>query len=140
MQFSQTSQYALRVVSYMALHRADEPFRARDLSESTGVPAHYLSKIMRRLVEGGVLVSQKGHGGGYGLARPAAEISFEDVIQAVDVDALESECVFGWGECGWDNPCPLHPFWSALKERYSEWASGHTIDEVELSPAARKEA
>ena len=61
------------------------PVRASDLSAGTGIPVHYLSKILRRLVLAGVLTSQKGQGGGFSLSRAPEEIPFADILAAVDV-------------------------------------------------------
>ena len=126
---SQTAEYALRAMA--ALSRPDAgAMRAIDLSRATSVPSHYLSKVLRRLVEAQLLVSQKGHGGGFVLARPAAEIHFADVLDAVDQAPASGRCAFGWGSCDARNPCPLHPAWSRLNEALISWASGPTLADV----------
>ncbi len=130
MRFTQTAEYALRALTHMAITESDAPHRAADLSEATGIPIHYLSKIMRRLVSAGLLDSQKGHGGGFTFARPLSKIRFADVLEAVDYETEPSSCVFGWGECSPRNPCPLHPFWSELKDDFAEWANQHTLADV----------
>ncbi len=130
MRFTQTAEYALRALTHMATTESDVPYRAADLSEATGIPIHYLSKIMRRLVSAGLLESQKGHGGGFRFARSLKKIRFADVLEAVDYETEPSTCVFGWGECSPANPCPLHPFWSRLKDDFAEWAHAHTLDDV----------
>ncbi len=130
MRLTQTAEYALRVMALLAANPPDKPVRAKDLSEETGIPLHYLSKIMRRLVAAGLLNSQKGHGGGFILARPLSEIYFSDVLKAVNYDTEPAVCVFGWEECSEDKPCPLHFFWRDLKEYFSQWAEQHTLEEV----------
>ena len=82
----------------LAITGSEAPVPARDLSEQTGIPAHYLSKILRRLVLAGLLASQKGQGGGFVLARPPAEIRFLDILAAVDVLPPAGRCAFGWGD------------------------------------------
>ena len=67
---SQTAEYALRAMSHLARPDA-AAMRAIDLARATQVPVHYLSKVLRRLVDAGLLHSQKGHGGGFVLARRA---------------------------------------------------------------------
>ncbi len=130
MKLTQTAEYALRVMAILATLPRNQPVRARDLSEETGIPLHYLSKIMRRLVAAGLLHSRKGHGGGFVLARPLSDIYFSDVLKAVDYDTEPSTCVFGWEECSEDQPCPLHFFWRDLKDYFSKWAEQHTLEEV----------
>ena len=101
--------------------------RARDLSESTRIPLHYLSKILRRLVVAGLLDSQKGQGGGFSLARPPEEIRFEDILLAVDAYPEQGRCAFGWGNCSEVEPCPLHGSWSRLSDAVHQWASTTTL-------------
>jgi Rrf2 family protein len=127
MLLSQTAEYALRAMTWLATDRPELPVRARDLSEGTGIPIHYLSKILRRLVLAGLLESQKGQGGGFSLARPPEEIRFEDVLVAVDAYPEQGRCAFGWGTCGEDDPCPIHGSWSRLSYAVHEWASTTTL-------------
>ena len=97
MLLSQTAEYALRAMTWLATQSPGVPVPARDLSAGTGIPIHYLSKILRRLVIGNVLVSQKGQGGGFALAREPAAIRFEDILAAVDAYPRSGHCAFGWG-------------------------------------------
>ncbi|MDH3519806.1 MAG: Rrf2 family transcriptional regulator [Myxococcales bacterium] len=132
MLLSQTAEYALRAMAWMAIQTPEQPVRARDMSEATQIPLHYLSKILRRLVLAGLLTSQKGQGGGFVLARPPEQIRFQDILIALDLDTDgdESRCAFGWGACGEANPCPLHGAWSQLKHAMQSWAADTTLDAV----------
>jgi Rrf2 family protein len=130
MRLSQTAEYALRVLAYMATSTVNSPLRTRDLYEVTEIPPHYLSKIMRRLVTAGLLASQKGHGGGFVFAKPLKEIRFLDILTAVDYEVEPNKCFFGWGECSGENPCPLHTFWSELQNNFVEWAETHTLKDI----------
>ena len=130
MLISQTAEYALRALACLALHGDAEPVPARDLSVRANVPPFYLSKIMRRLVEAGLVDSQRGHGGGFRVARDLAKIRFIDILDAVDQGLPQETCAFGFGTCGEADPCVLHPFWSELKEQFSAWAERHTLQDV----------
>lgn len=132
---SQTAEYALRAMAWLALRPPDTPTRSKDISEATQIPLHYLSKILRRLVLAGLLRSQKGQGGGFLLARSPQQIRFQDILNAVDaVPEDEARCAFGWGACGGDNPCPLHDSWSQLKDALQDWAQNTTLDSVKHTP------
>jgi Rrf2 family protein len=138
---SQTAEYALRATSWMAVNAPDEPVRAKDLSLATGIPEHYLAKILRRLVLGGVLESRKGQGGGFAFTRSLAQIRFRDVLAAVDVAPTPDRCAFGWGTCDAQRPCPLHPVWTRMADEFATWASSTTLAEVRRigrSPRARR--
>ncbi len=140
MLLSQTAEYALRAMAWLACHSPEQPVRAKDLSKETAIPVHYLSKILRRLVLGGLLASQKGQGGGFRLARPPQEIRFVDILAAVDAYPQPGRCAFGWGACDELTPCPLHESWSQLNEALSSWASTSTLAMVRgaRSPGPRR--
>jgi Rrf2 family protein len=128
---SQTSEYALRAMAWMASAPSGEPVRARDLAAGSGIPLHYLSKILRRLVLAELLVSQKGKRGGFVLARPAGEIRFLDILAAVDAYPTQGRCAFGWGECDELNPCTMHDSWSELNAKILSWAADNTLANVQ---------
>jgi Rrf2 family iron-sulfur cluster assembly transcriptional regulator len=108
--------------------------RARDVSAGTRIPAHYLSKILRQLVLGGVLESRKGKGGGFSLARPPGEISFESVLRAVNAYPDSGHCAFGWGSCDPTRPCPLHDSWIRMGDQFRDWAATTTLAEPARVP------
>lgn len=124
---SQTSEYALRAMAWIAMQPPGKPVLARELSDATQVPTQYLSKILRRLVLARLLESRKGRGGGFTLARPAREIRFRDVLVAVDAYPVHGRCAFGWETCDARRPCPLHSLWSELSEGFHAWASNASI-------------
>ncbi len=127
MYLSRPAEYALRAMTYLARLETTRRVRTRDLAEAVNVPAPFLSKIMRRLAAAGILDAQKGHHGGFLLARPPVEISFIDILRAVDFEPAVDHCLFGWSNCDAQNPCPLHPEWSILKEQIEQWAKSHTL-------------
>jgi len=133
-----TAEYALRAMAEIAARGPDAPVRAKDLTETAGIPPSYLSKILRRLAAAGLLTSERGHGGGFRLSRPAAKITFHDVLRAVDVDLSGGGCVFGWGACDAQLPCLLHPAWAELKSSLSTWAAGSTLAHATPGAAAVK--
>ena len=139
MVLSQTAEYALRAMAWLAIMPAGEPMRVKDLSIATGIPSHYLSKVMRRLVLAGLLSSQKGQGGGFLLSKGPDEIPFIDILTAVDAYSTDGGCAFGWGKCDEVHPCPLHGSWSRLKEQLRSWAEDTTLADVAKRGAENRE-
>jgi Rrf2 family protein len=137
MLLSQTAVYALRAVAWIAAYSPDRAVLARDLSAGTGIPAQYLSKILRRLVLAGVLDSRRGRGGGFTLARSPRKIAFSDVLSAVDAHPQEGRCAFAWGRCKASDPCPLHDSWSVMSDRFRRWAAGSAFDGMRAVPGRR---
>ena len=132
--FSQTAEYALRAMAWMATLENGTAIRATDLSKAAAVPKHYLSKVMRRLVVAELVISGKGHGGGFALARSQSRIKLLDILAAVDAAPGSGVCAFGWGPCDPNNPCPLHPAWSIISDGIYDWANQTTLADMGPAP------
>ena len=81
--FSQTNEYALRVITYLAMHPG-KPAKNADIAKVTLVPPGYLYKVLQTLDRAGLVRGQRGMHGGFVLARTPDQISVLDVISAVD--------------------------------------------------------
>lgn len=131
---SQTAEYALRAMAWLAVASPGAPVRARDLSQATGIPSYYLSTILRRLVLAGILTSRKGQGGGFAVAKPLSHIRFLDILAAVGAGVpTGGRCAFGWGECDALHPCPLHDTWSEISNEFLRWATTTTLADVQAN-------
>ncbi len=130
MLLSQTAEYALRAMAWLAMTPESKPVRAADVARATGIPTYYVSTVLRRLVLADLLKSQKGQGGGFSLSRVPREISFINILSAVDAFPTQGRCAFGWGQCDATNPCPLHNSWSQLDDRIRDWAAGTSLGEI----------
>ncbi len=104
--FSQTVEYALRAVIYLADHTA-EPSTTDDMAVVTKVPAPYLAKILQGLNRQGITKSQRGIGGGITLAKAPEEITVYEVVNAVEPIRRIKTCPLGIASHG-VNLCPLH--------------------------------
>ena len=83
MQVTARTEYALRAMAELAA-QPDRPFSRNDLADAQELPGKFLESILRDLVREGLLVSRRGTGGGFQLAKPPAEISLAAVVRAVD--------------------------------------------------------
>lgn len=80
--FSQTVEYALRVVIYLA-SLSGAPATTRQIASVTKVPEGYLAKVLQGLSRAGLIQSQRGLHGGSVLALSPDKLSMYDVIEAV---------------------------------------------------------
>jgi Rrf2 family protein len=104
--FSQTTEYALRVVVYLA-SLVDRPATIAQIAAATQAPPGYLAKVLRHLAIAQLVRSQRGLHGGSVLARPAGSITVLDVVQAVDPIHRISSCPLNLKSHEVDL-CPLH--------------------------------
>lgn len=131
-----TAVYGLRAMAVLAKLAAGESVNAAELSERTGVPQQYLSKVMRKLVLARLVSGRRGRGGGFTLAKPARQIRLADVLEALDIE-LDGGCAFGFAKCDPTNPCALHPIWSRLQDDLSKWTHGSTFADLGPDPSKR---
>ena len=99
MRLTRASDYAIRVLVYLA--EVPQPGRAtrQAIIENTGVPAAFLNKLVQRLVRAKLIAARPGVGGGCALATRAAEISVLEVVQAMDGPLEISECLAEGSSC-----------------------------------------
>lgn len=75
-------------------HMAREPDRVRtssDIADHAGTNPVVVRRVLGRLREAGLLTSEKGHAGGWRLARSPQDISFADVYLALDERLVASD-------------------------------------------------
>ena len=107
--FSKQTQYALRAIIYLAVNASPQKkIGVNVISEELGVPKQFLSKILQKLVNKGLLHSSKGKAGGFYLNKVDLSSNLRLIIEVFDGDDLFCNCVMGLPTCSSDNPCPLH--------------------------------
>jgi len=103
---SPTAEYALRAIVALA-QRPVGAMVTPEIAAITKVPPGYLAKVLQVLGRAGLVVSKRGLGGGFTLARPPEEISVLDVVNAIDPIRRIERCPLGIEDHG-SQLCPLH--------------------------------
>ena len=111
MRLSRKSDYALRAVRHIATLPKGKLGSINSVSEAENIPREFLAKILKDLTRSGILVSYQGVTGGYRLSRLPKDVTFLDVIEAIDGPILLNECVAGNGVCTFGEDCPMRPIW-----------------------------
>jgi Rrf2 family protein len=104
---SQTAEYALRAVVWLASQTDRPVYSTSAIAAATRVPPGYLSKVLQALSRSGLVTSQPGRKGGITLSRRPEELTVLDVINAVDPLPQIRSCPLGIADHG-ANLCPLH--------------------------------
>lgn len=92
MQYSKSTDYALHALIHLASAERRQNVGIKPLSETLGVSESYLSKIMSKLRQDGIVRAVPGVNGGYELARPADQITFLEVVQVIEGRQHLFEC------------------------------------------------
>ena len=110
MNFTKTTEYALRILGYMSLQEA-ELHTADQLSERLHISKKYLQRILTDLSKSGFLKSIKGRNGGFIFERSPEQIFLSEIIAITEGVNWEPKCLFGFGECAFENACAMHEIW-----------------------------
>jgi len=124
---SQTAEYALRAVAFLATCNGT-PTNRRDIAEVTQVPQDYLTKVMQELDRAGIVSAQRGPGGGYTLAVDPGELSVHAVVTAIAPLPRIRACPLGIEEH--TNLCPLHKRLDEAAELVEKAFKATTIAEL----------
>lgn len=133
---STTSQYAVRALTHLARSSRGQTVLGRDLARATGVPAHYLAKIMLALRNAGLVFSTRGTGGGYVLLRPADAIHLIDIVSLFEGPPAWPECLLrDKRKCADNDPCTAHRYWGKFRRDYVHFLERTTLEEISMSTA-----
>jgi len=115
MNLSKTSEYALRILSFMAINR-EERFTAQYLHEKLKIPHRYLRKLLTSLSKRKFIKSNKGRGGGVSLLRKPEKIYLSEIIDSTQGLDVSTSCIFGYKNCLLTEKCVMHDKWDEARE------------------------
>jgi Rrf2 family transcriptional regulator, iron-sulfur cluster assembly transcription factor len=137
--YSRPCEYAIRALAFLAQSPSDCGTPGSAIAEGEGLPAPVLGKVLQDLVRRGLLVSRRGPGGGFRLARNPQLITLRDVVAAIDGLDQFLECAVGLERCSDEAPCPLHDSWKALRQQMLTYLEATTLADMAAAVARKRE-
>lgn len=92
MQLKKYTDYALRVLIFVAMKQEGELASIKEISETYGISYHHLGKIVHELNKENYIETIRGRYGGIRLAKPAEEINVGIVVRNIEQDFALLEC------------------------------------------------
>jgi Rrf2 family protein len=135
------ADYAARIVLHLSTLEEGARVTAGEIAGKRLIPPAFIRRIVSRLSAAGLLTTVRGNRGGVMLARPPAEISLREVIEAMEGTIALNSCLVEGGECPLADLCPVQSSWYAATKNLSDYL--HTIRFDALAagiPAGRKGA
>lgn len=129
MKYSKATNYALHTMVYLGAAQTGKTIGVRPLAEFQGVSPTYLSKILTKLVKSGLVESTPGVNGGYKLAISKLDISFLDVIHAIEGPASLFHCDFRHDQKQ-DDVCMIQEVMSDAEQRMEQYLRERKIAEL----------
>lgn len=134
---SQAVGYAISAMGHIAA-AGGSPVLVKEVAEAAGIPQPYLAKIIHALGRRGLVVTQRGVGGGVTLARSATGITLLDVCVALDSTCTEPTCMLGNAPCSEERACPAHKFWGVQRAKIMEFLASTTVADVAAFESRRR--
>src|SRR5471032_802699 len=133
---SQKAKYAIKALIMLARARPDEMVQARDIADGQNIPKKFLDLIFFELRRQNLIFSTRGRDGGYGLARPAAEISIAAIVRAVDGPLAPLPCASvkfyrRCSDCDDEKTCEVRRLMREVRD-----AASAILDNTSLAEAA----
>jgi len=124
------TDYAMRMLVYLALNEEPGPVPAGVLVESQDVPVDFAYKILQKLCRAKILNSYKGVNGGFILMKSPEQISLSDVIEAVQGRIVIRPCLLNDKNCSTDKPCPVSMRLQKLQDTLDREMSEITLAKI----------
>ncbi len=90
--FTTKAEYGVRLLIQLGGQAGDAPVSLKAIAEAEHLPLAYLERIAALLKKAGLVASTRGAHGGYVLAQPAAEITMDRVVLALEGAIAPMEC------------------------------------------------
>ncbi len=104
MRLSNTDIYAFKALAFLGMQESTW-VHGDSIAEATHVPKPYLVRLLAALAGQGIISAKKGSGGGYALAKAAADIPLSHVLRAIDGPVAALSCA----SRNWHKTCPEEP-------------------------------
>lgn len=135
-------EYSIHCLLWL-VDAGNKPLSSRDLAELQGISASFVAKLFPKLEKAGIVTASEGMRGGYLLARPPEEISFLQIIDAIEGFKPLFECqeirnrvaVFGDTPPAWatDGLCSIHAVMIKAEEAMRAQLATHTLADVSVA-------
>ena len=138
MQLTLTGEYAVRAMIHLAANKDDSTSKISDISLINDIPEKFLRKIISQLSSAGLILSQRGIGGGIKLGRSADSITPLEIIQAVEGDMALNKCLIDKTFCSDQRWCTIHTLWCEAQAQLKEILSSKSIAQLAKESEERK--
>ncbi len=142
MRLTTKGRYAVTAMLDLALHGSQGPVTLADISARQGISQSYLEQLFAKLRRARLVVSLRGPGGGYALAKTGADISISDIINSVG-EGIDATRCGGSGDCQDGLVCLTHELWSDLSGRIDEFlreiSLGDLVQRADIRAIARRQ-
>ncbi len=128
--FSRTTEYAIRVMVFLANNR-ETRYSVNRLHKRLGIPYKYLGRLMSKLAAAELVDVSQGKQGGFRINLRKSPIYLHEIINLVEDLENYDRCILGFNECSDENPCSMHHVWAHQKDEIRNIIYNTTLDDID---------
>jgi len=138
MQLNQQTDFAFRILMYLAAHAAEHEAsreavarpKIREIASFHGISYNHLMKVANALATHGYVQSRRGKSGGLALAREPGDISLGAVARDIEAHWEVVECFGTTSDCPLARGCGLAPILGKALEGFWDVLDGYTLADI----------
>ncbi len=130
MRLTTKGRFAVTAMIDLALRQNNGPVTLAAISQRQQISLSYLEQLFGKLRRHELVESTRGPGGGYTLARKAADITVADIIVSVDEPIDATQCGGKENCLGEAGRCMTHELWASLNQRMVEFLDSVTLQKL----------
>lgn len=138
MKYSRATNYALHTMVYLTLTEKGKSVGVEQLANMQNLSSTYLSKILTKLVKAGLIASTPGVKGGYSIVRQSQEISFLDVIHAIEGKTTLFDCSLEHEDLFKHEDCLIEKVMIAAERRMNDELNSKYIGDIAKQIESKK--
>jgi len=116
MELTKAGDYGIFGVIYLAKQPKGKIVSLSEVSRAEDIPEKFLSKIFQSLTRSGLLVSHRGAGGGFSLAKPANKITVKELLESIQGPIYFTKCLSEFYDCPRQDICRLRKLWEKAQD------------------------
>ncbi len=120
----------MRMMVDLACMSNDQRTTIGEIAQRQDVPEPFMAKIASQAAVAGLVVTQRGTGGGLALAQPADSITMLQIVEAIDGPLAFNRCTFEPSQCPRSNKCAVYPIWKKAQQQLKELLSNTLLSEI----------
>lgn len=134
MQISRRVDYGLRAVIYLSNQDPQRSCCLAEIAGQQGIPRKFLEKIIQDLIRSGLVRSKRGPDGGYALARSPSEVTFQEVIEALEGPIAVNVCLDDHSGCDHLPRCTMLGVWHEVQRKVLDVFTRTTLADLKRTP------
>jgi Rrf2 family transcriptional regulator, cysteine metabolism repressor len=130
MKLSTRARYGTRALLDLAIHNEEAPVPLKDIARRQQISLTYLEHLITPLISAGIIRSVRGARGGISLARPASDITLNEIVQTLEGSTAPVDCIDDPTLCSRSESCSTRDIWVELDTAVNNILESRTLSNL----------